>query len=525
MYYFIPSWYNNERTWFDTAPLWFRVYNSVKFDDTINQYRMFSNADEEAGLLILNYQPQLRYYFHKQDLLGAQYWSFFDDIQSIHLKHTVPIDFKALNWPEGTNFVYTPFSIIARNQQRETIAVIDFAENGNIVTITNYSGNETTEILYFDDRGFISSILYYVDGEPCHQDYLNRNGVWQIREYLIENMRIEINPLADCIFDKYTYHSWEELLKERLQKLKTITEEDILVISSDRRHNTLLFDSFPNQKKIFSFFSGRNEHVEQDRLKDVLEQSKVLLVDSLKLEEELQLELSNFNLGHLSHKISRVSPFDTRLRLGNSQMIKELIIYFFIDTISEQEAVDYCKLILESMAVNPLIHLQLVTFRQDGVLKRLEAAIEKEIHSKYDLELFFRVAESEGENQIDEATELELKSIIFSHFTNETQIIKALDKVRLVLDLGEVPDLYTQIASISAGLPQVNSVVSEYVEHQKNGWILQDDSELNQALHYYFDGLANWNRSIVYAVQKMADYTSGRILDKWKSLLYDEEER
>ncbi|HEO7020440.1 TPA: accessory Sec system protein Asp1, partial [Streptococcus agalactiae] len=107
-------------------------------------------------------------------------------------------------------------------------------------------------------------------------------------------------------------------------------------------------------------------------------------------------------------------------------------------------------------------------------------------------------------------------------YTNENQIIDALDTARLVIDLRDDPDLYTQIAALSSGIPQINKVHTNYVEHQKNGWIISDSTELNNAIDYYFDGLMNWNKSLVYSVKKMGDYTSGKILQRWRKLLEKE---
>ncbi|WP_269088173.1 accessory Sec system glycosyltransferase Asp1 [Streptococcus suis] len=50
---------------------------------------------------------------------------------------------------------------------------------------------------------------------------------------------------------------------------------------------------------------------------------------------------------------------------------------------------------------------------------------------------------------------------------------------------------------------------------------MRNMEELSTAVGYYFDGLSNWNRSLVYTVQKMGDYTSGKIIAKWKELLED----
>ena len=64
MFYFVPSWYNGQRQWYYDTPWWFRVKNRMTFDDSVNQVKMFLQGQEEIGLMILNYQPQLQYFWN-----------------------------------------------------------------------------------------------------------------------------------------------------------------------------------------------------------------------------------------------------------------------------------------------------------------------------------------------------------------------------------------------------------------------------------------------------------------------------
>lgn len=63
MYYFIPSWYSGYQKWAVETPLWFRVFENMSFDDAVNQLKMFQNLKEESAILLLSYQPQLRYFY------------------------------------------------------------------------------------------------------------------------------------------------------------------------------------------------------------------------------------------------------------------------------------------------------------------------------------------------------------------------------------------------------------------------------------------------------------------------------
>lgn len=522
MFYFIPAWYNSERKWYDDTPPWFRVFERMRFDDTVNQLKMFLKAEESSSLLILNYQPQLRYFLHKQDLLGSTYWSFFDEIQNISVTDTNPISFKHLNWPKNTRFLYTPFAVVAKQGAR-TLAYIHFAENGNLLYIDFQKDNRSDKHYIFDDRGFLSSILYHDElGFPSHQDYLNPNGVWQVREHLSEHQAgIEVNPVADNLFQERYYASWEDLIIERLALLeKEMSAEDVLVIANHPQHNVIICDSFPKQKKVVSFFTTRSNETGFETLALLAKEASLLVVDTKKQEQELQEAL--LQLGETKKIISRISPFDTRLRLGHSQMVKELILYFYIDRTSDVRIKSVLLELMQLMEQNPLLEVKVVTIEKTYPLSALKDWVSDTIHQSFDIDRFFQVVEDTGENQLEEDEELELTRIHFEYFSNENQLIEALDTARLVIDLGQEPDLYTQIASISAGIPQIHCAETEYVTHLKNGWVLGEQDPIAPAIQYYVEGLANWNAALVYAVQKMADYTSGRILSQWKALLDQE---
>lgn len=519
MYYFVPAWYNPERQWYDNTALWFRVFERISFDDTVNQIKMFQNAQEASCLLVLNYQPQLRYFLHKQGLLGTDYWSFFDDIQNISATTTNPISFKTLEWQEGTYFIYTPFAVVAKCYD-EIVAYIHFAENGNLFYI-DFQKNERSDKQYvYDDRGFLSSILYFDEqGNPYYQDYLNEKGKWQFREYLnAEYTKIVINEESDHHFNQTEYSSWETLISERMAVLKkeVIKSNDTIVTASHQQHNTIILQEFEKQKKVFSFFGKRYDVATSGDMVSIANASSLLITDTETQEKNLIATLRNLGTTHKS--VTRISPFDTRLRLGRSQILKSLIIYFYIDNLSEKQLKNTILTLLNMMNRNLLIELKLVTFNQQNMLQRLKQWISEQIYQYFVIENFFERIDI-GENQLEEESELELKRIECHCFSNDIQLIEALDTARLVIDLGKEPDLYTQIASISAGVPQINAVCTDYVEHLKNGWILEKESELESAIRYYFDGLSNWNQSLVYSVQKMADYTSGRILKQWKELL------
>ncbi len=514
MFYFIPAWYSENRSWRMETPYWYRVMNRLVFDDTTSQLKLFHDAGEKSRLVLLAYQPHLRYFLHKHDLLGINYWSFFDDIQNIHLESSTAIDFKELNWPEGASFTYSPFFVHVR-VRGEIFAIVQFAENGNLHSIETYHLGVKEYQYIFDDRGFLSSHIVFQDGQAYYQNFLNLQGTWQVREYLEPNNKsILINPEADGSFLKTVYSDWEELIEERLKQFKNehFSREDCLVIAAHDQHDDLLGQLFSEHKKIYSLFEER--FLSDFSLEAVSRYAQLLLVQN----EEQFIRLKKVIGEGDGPAISQISLFDTRLRLGKSQTVAEMRIYFVIDGITIQELKDTLERLWPLLAENKLLTLELVTYDATCNMTSLEEELLAYIlTSQWASELTVPV--EEGENQLLEEERRAFRSVYFSTMTDENQIIAALDIARVVVDLSQTPHHYTQIACLSAGLPQVNRVENPFVHHLQNGWIMTDEGELPEAIRYYTDGLSNWNKALVKTVQMMADYTSGRLIDQWKDMI------
>ena len=102
-------------------------------------------------------------------------------------------------------------------------------------------------------------------------------------------------------------------------------------------------------------------------------------------------------------------------------------------------------------------------------------------------------------------------------------MIQELDDTRLIIDLSEQPNLYTQIAGISAGIPQINLVSSDYVTHLQNGYILDSISDLPTAADYYLEGLKNWNQALIYSIEKIHHNTGLELIGRWEQWLKEAE--
>ena len=206
MYYFIPSWTGSgERAWHRDIIPWYQSLQRLEFDDSIHQVRIFQGENLPVRLILPAYMPHARYFLHRQDIFETDYYSVFDEIQGVGHREAQLIQIKDLDWEDDCEFVYTPFLILVR-RRGQVYAHVEFGVEGFISFIKFFKDQELDKLFIFDDRGFVSSITYYENGQAVYQDYLNPDGVWRVREHLKANhCIIEVNPAFSNDFEKLDY--------------------------------------------------------------------------------------------------------------------------------------------------------------------------------------------------------------------------------------------------------------------------------------------------------------------------------
>ena len=258
-----------------------------------------------------------------------------------------------------------------------------------------------------------------------------------------------------------------------------------------------------------SLFINRNAQNAFRELSVSVNRASLVLVDredSLQLLQELYPELSN--------KFYHLSPFDTRLRLGRSQTRKESIIYYqldFSEGIDRQALFQVLSFIAETQNTEIIFGAFSASQEQmEEVESLVNEIIQEQIHTD---SLEKGIDYGGAENPLKENQEQELR-FQFVNMNDELELIKTLEFVRLIVDLNKQPHLYTQIAGISAGIPQINLIETVYVEHLKNGYLISDVTEFSTAAHYYIDKLKEWNQALIYSIDKIKEHTGQRFLDK-----------
>lgn len=247
---------------------------------------------------------------------------------------------------------------------------------------------------------------------------------------------------------------------------------------------------------------------DKEQILELLSGVKLALTDSISSQRQLS-QLSQTNL-------QQVPLYDSRLSLGKSREMKNQEIYLYSDGLTLEQLTNTLALTFEMMAENDSLILKVISYKaaldEQAQMTDIITRLLEEAATPY---LYLAAQETlAAENDVDDSQEQEKSRVQLHFLTTEIAILAQLETARLVVDLSDAPDNYTQVAAISAGIPQINTVETEYVTHQENGLIITSDEELLAGYHYYLDTLTNWNHSLIYSVKKISSFTSDELVNK-----------
>lgn len=505
MYYFVPAWYpQNERPWYYQDIEWYYKNPIQEFDDTVHQIRLFTKENEPCQLVILNYEPSLRDKLFRLQLFSVDRFVLFDQLQGISRHHTQPLSIENLNWPKGCTFIYNPFTVIVMKDQA-MYARIELTASGRIGWIFEIENEQIVRRLIFDDRGFLSSIAEYQHEQINVHHYFNESGVLQFSEYFDER-GIIISEGATYDFSQAHYASMTELVQTESKRFfEKMTPQDIVVLAASPIHQSFIAKYSQNATLVLSYFAQRYQSLETIIVPNV-SNLKLVITDSPQISSQIKEQLPI--------NVVELSPFDTRLALGKSQRVKEMIIHLVISNTSFAYFVKLAPELAQLLEKNPLLHFVLAGNNPDLITTVSDAI---NTHSK---QVTFNDADELLPLQLEKEQPASRVTTFLYH--EEEALIKQLEYTRLIVDLSDTPDLYTQIAGISAGIPQINCVHTQYVIDEKNGRILHNIDDTITAIHYYTDTLSHWNRSLVHSVQLIEQYASAPLVAQWKNYLVGE---
>lgn len=523
MLYFIPAWYAQDE-WKEDEQFWHRRRMKTEIDDTVKQIQLFwRNAVCESKILLLSYAPNLRHFLHRQNAFRVPYWSVFDAIQEVRRKKQAVFSFHNLKWPEGIEFVYTPFSILAMFHQ-EPYANIEFGEYGNMIQIDLYQNGQISRRNVYDDRGVVSCVTVYENGQRACDRYLTDKGVWKLCHFADGHVRV--NPRSNQYllrtpngevrrpFQKGSYGSMEDVIGEVFASaLQATRDSDIFCAAAHGQHLALLNRLLAGRKTIFSVF--------QDRLALDGPQAALLSCGSCIVADSAQ------NLKLLSEQKKfenivkvNISPYDTQVEPGISQQIAVQKILLPVDHLQAdvlEQAVQYLAGYLDKNR-DARVHLftrDASIGREDALLAQVSGILQRTGYPSYWAR---KKGQSEFEFPLGEETQ---NPVLFAveQCVNEPSIGKCMREQRVLVDLADEPDLFLQIMCVGKGIPQILKTTTQYMNPGKNGRINKNIAELGKDLAYYLENLSNWNRAAIYSYELGKAYSTQYLIEQWKGVI------
>lgn len=508
---FIPAWYRSDPWWRSQALPFFYKEAVTEFDDLISLMGMHLKNQVPFEIVVLNHAPDLRTFLHRQALYEADYWSLFDMIQGFTHQPPQPLDYRQLNWPKGTEFVQSLLLVKAFTGP-DTYSEIHFSQEGYLLWIESFQ-HEVQQYRYiFDDRGFLSSYQTFDEaGGLAEQYYMTATGDWIMKEDL-KTGEVHIHSSYAHRFEQQCYATMTELIDAYLARYtSSVQDTDITVVASDMRHNALITRHFSPRQLCFSVFQQRKTGLSEAGMASI-ERGHYWLADTM----ENAARLERHQTAHqLDNALVRITPFDVRMNPNISSQLYETYIGVWTDGIDEVTLNHVVDQLIKEIERDPQTRVTFLSRLENhkrpiwvnGAVKRLNAYFDSRTKEEE------KMQETAPKGSTDPVVYATLKSVPF-----ENDVVEAISTLRVVIDLNEEPDLFLQICCMGAGLPQINRMQTDYVQHERNGYMIANIDELAAGLSYFLGYLKHWNRSYAYAMKLAKAYASNEILkqlDDW----------
>lgn len=154
MKYFVPAWQNE-------LDDWAHAVDRLKFDDAINNLKIFMRNDAQCGVIVSEYVPQLTAQLNEAGLAPEKLLTVFDLVQGVtDPRARQVLDLPDFNWPRGTWFEYDPFRVVAYCDDQKLAQVI-FNARGQILRIERFEHDKHFQDLVMDSRGWLSCLQNY----------------------------------------------------------------------------------------------------------------------------------------------------------------------------------------------------------------------------------------------------------------------------------------------------------------------------------------------------------------------------
>lgn len=540
MLYFIPDWSGDS--------------GELLNDPLVSLAHLFQSLEEPFQILFLFPDNKRRCFLNRNSLLKTHYWSALDTALGIKMRDGMGLTIDDLSLPKQAELRYSVYgiSVISNNS---LYATIKFSSDGYVSEI-QYARqlDGTIQSDLYDDRGFrLSKSVTDEDGNLVYQKWFNEYGQCVLTE---TTDGINVTSFASSRFSQPHYDSLKELLAEMtinyLDEQRLLDEQVKLITTVNSELNfitTRLQKKFPIayflNEKILS-----NDQQLENTLPLIYGAKKIFVRDDQQLKKLRQLTDDN-----LSKTVQIAYPFSTTLALGQSNEMDMKNIVWAVGeksqhlqeylTVVMKKLLDDKKLCLVFIKITFNQRLKIIKWILEWALNQfsflrlldqkilIKALMEENFDQVYELLSEFgdlseiKQLQSEQEaTKISVEYQLQLDNLISFlqriHFKldfNRQLVLTELNQARVLVDLSSYPDSFLQTTGISMGIPQLNSVLTPYIEPPKNGWIVTNSIELTKGLIYFLDSLKHWNESLVESVTLIERFSADSLRQYWKGQL------
>lgn len=531
MVYFIPHWKNKEE--------------KLDEDRVLNILNLFKENQVPVNLISIEYLPFLRYVLNEYQLQQVNSLSLFDFLQQVDRKSGFPITIEDLQFPEDVDQIYTPFGITLIRQQ-QPFGYVRFEKHGFIRQVEYLTEKRRTEI--YDDRGFLSSIIYFDDHmDKVKQEYYNPLGKMVMTESFGEDPIIELYHHQELRLTVERYRTFAEIFAECINRqLITVALEPLLIDVWPLGLEVL--DRVKSSHPILTILTNeQNIHEYSLAEQEILFlESRFIVTDVAKKRD--QLVATQRQWPKSMAKILDIPMYPTRLNLGNSNSVEHLVMYWRNRHPFEEE--EFLVQLLTNLLLKESLYAIMIEINDHEQQLRVEQLQQRLIDNHFNIDsqskeyqkvvdyLEAKNGRTLSKAQDDAVKELKTlpiwrqyvqaaetyARIEFKIQPNIEEVQAALATTRVYIDLNEQMQLQKQSFAVNAGIPLILKESSDYVEHLRNGYIVDQITELAEVLPFYMDGLKNWNEALVESVAMIETNSSHNLLKKWR-ILFDECEK
>lgn len=359
-----------------------------------------------------------------------------------------------------------------------------------------------------DSRGFISS--KNTDHEAIFYDPY---GNWRFKQDRDTGM-VTINPNFN-FYQKTTYSNIKDLINEVLQQYleKNLKNSDHLIVTLD--NDSLVDLNQLNHSNAIFMINPRQPY--QEELSNLNQGN--LLVSKTDLADKLEQQYPG------KFSVNVIPAYNSEFRLGHSSRERVQRIAFFAENANQADIEKIIKHLCEYVShdfKNKSIQVFTYSLDKDNWVNQVIAKIKKDSKGKWiissgDEKEKVENIEIAGLGKAKGLPQIKIKEL---RLTNISQLLKALDKTRVLISWGSVNELM-QMVAVSIGIPQIQNFASKTVIHQKNGYVCQTAEKIDTPLNDYLNNLTAWNNAIVYNVKMLNRYSEENIMKRWEKLLGD----